>query len=433
LTSGYRAAIQSAGQNPAPTGSLITEYTPVAPVSLFSTQKTSMKLPGRYPPDVPWENDFTKWAYIEDYKTGGRTDVAALQATIDDPAKTTICLVRSKVYQIDQPVYLRGNIGRIYAAGGMFHKVNSNGMIIVDNGTAPVVTLQKVSVDNASGDPGPCLPVVKRTNRTLVLETLNMTEFHIEGGGETYISDITSGNDHIDNAQARVWLWQWCGAPMVDSTLIVSNGVVRSVGYYDEGWGSMLFCLGGITEVLGYWDYNGCTSKSGDYLMTVGNNANVSMAGVWQQNFCNPWAGYTELVSETRGSTTKILYNAAGSGRVASPAGGNIALFTAYDSVQVWQALNSVAIRPAAPAAKGRTSIAVRPTTAGMEVLYRTATARPVTLIAHDLAGRIITVVNEHPAAAGMHRTILPKIAGIVCVRLRTQGETARYRMVVHQ
>jgi len=46
---------------------------------------------------------------------------------------------------------------------------------------------------------------------------------------------------------------------------------------------------------------------------------------------------------------------------------------------------------------------------------------------------KTIAVVNEHPAAAGMHRTILPKIAGVVCVRLRTQGETARYRMVVHQ
>ena len=45
------------------------------------------------------------------------------------------------------------------------------------------------------------------------------------------------------------------------------------------------------------------------------------------------------LVSETRSGVTKILCGSAGTGRTVSPAGGNIALYTAYDSAQVAQVL----------------------------------------------------------------------------------------------
>jgi hypothetical protein len=431
-TTGYKFSISSVGIVRPPLVSSFDEYSPSGCIALFPSATKSMNIPARYPPEVPWESDFTKWAFIEDYKTGGRTDVQAFQAAIDDPAKTTVCLKRGASYLIDGPVYVRGNISRIYAAGGMFHTVNTNGKLIIDAGSAPAIIIQKVSMENVGDGGDPDVYIVKRDTRTLVLESLNQLDFSIEGGGDTYITDITSRYNYIDNAQARVWLWQWEGEPVGNSTLTVRNGIVRSVGYYDEGDGSMLFCLGGITEILGYWDYNICTSKSGDFLLTVGNNANVSAAGVWQQNFCSPWAGYDELVSETRSGTTKILYGSAGAGRVVSPAGGNIALYTAYDSAQIRQALTVGVLRPTAPVEKNRVAISVRQKTAGMEISYSTESPGPVTLIAYDLAGRIIAVVKEHPAAAGMHRTLLPKIAGVTCIRMRAQGTTAYQRIVAH-
>jgi len=61
-----------------------------------------MHLPTKYPPEIPWESDFTKWAFIENYKTNGRDDAQALQATIDDPTKATVCLPRKVLYQLDQ-------------------------------------------------------------------------------------------------------------------------------------------------------------------------------------------------------------------------------------------------------------------------------------------------------------------------------------------
>jgi len=421
-TTGYKFAISSVGIVRPPLVSSFDEYSPSGSISLFPSATKSMNIPARYPPEVPWESDFTKWAFIEDYKTGGRTDVQAFQAAIDDPAKTTVCLKRGASYLIDGPVYVRGNISRIYAAGGMFHTVNTNGKLIIEAGTAPAVMIQKVSMQNVGDGGDPPVYIVKRASRTLIVESCNQLDFSIEGGGDAYITDITSRKNYVDNAQARVWLWQWEGEPVGDSTLTVRNGMVRSVGYYDEGDGSVLFCLGGITEILGYWDYNICTSKSGDYLLTVGSAANVSAAGVWQQNFCSPWAGYDELVSETRSGSTKILYGSAGAGRVVSPAGGNIALYTAYDSAQIRQAMAVAALRPMVPVEKNRIAISVRQQTAGMEVQYRTASAGPVTLIAYDLAGRAIAVVNENPAAAGVHHAMLPHTARVAYVQVRAEG-----------
>jgi hypothetical protein len=421
-TSGYKFAISSVGIVRPPLVSAFDEYSPSGCISLFSTATRSMNIPARYPPDVPWESDMTKWAFIEDYKSG-RTDVQALQAAIDDPAKTTICLLQGKAYLIDQPVYVRGNISRIYSSGGTLHNTGSNGKLIIDAaGTAPAIMIQKISMQNIGSGGDPDVQIVKRTTRTLVLESLNQIDFSIEEGGDVFITDITSNKNHVNNANARVWIWQWEGDPLDDSTLTVRNGIVRSVGYYDEGDQSMLFCLGGITEILGYWDYNDCISKSGEYLLTVGNNANVSAAGVWQQNFCSPWAGYDPMVSETRSGTTKLLYGSAGAGRVVSPAGSNIALYTAYDSAQVKQAMAVGALRPIAPAEKSRIALSVRQQTAGMEVQYRTASAGPVTLIAYDLAGRIIAVANEHPTVAGVHRAMLPHTARVAYVQVRIGG-----------
>ena len=425
ITSGYKAAITSVNPNPAPTTTSIAEYTPVDPVSLFSTAKTSMHLPARYPPEVAWETNFTKWAFPADYKTGGRTDVQALQAAIDDLTKTTICIPRGTILQIDQPVYVRGAINRIYGTGGTFRKVGSNGRFYIEDGTAPVVIMQKVSMAEVTHDTSCTMPIIKHSTRTFVLETSNMLNFNITGSGETYITDITSGKNFVDHPNAKVFLWQWEGSCCIDTTLAVRSGMVRSVGYYDEGWGSMIFCLGGFTEIFGYWDYNGCTSKNGSHLLTIANSANVSAAGVWQQNFCNPWAGYMQLVSETRNGTKRILGADSASGNVKSPAGSTIALFTAYDSAAVRNALVA-GVRQAKPiAANNNIRLSAARTHRGIEVTYSVLSPASATLLAYDLSGRIISIVKERSGCAGIHRTLIPLnglSAGIICVELRREG-----------
>jgi hypothetical protein len=421
-TTGYKFAVSSVGVNRPPLISSFAEYSPSGCISLFSTATASMNLPARFPPEVTWENDFTKWAFIEDYRTGGRNDAQALQAAIDDPAKTTVCLVGKNKYQLDRAVYVRGAINRIIGTGAEFASTSStNAQLIVDDGTAPVVMIQNISCPAFST--GNSAQLIKRSSRTLVLESI-VDIFHVSvtGGGETYITDVVM-EVTVDNPLARVYMWQWEG------TLTVHNGMMRAVGDYHEGGGTnQTSCPGGFTEILGRWEYaTTCDSKAGKYLMSIGNSANVSVAGLWQQSFCNPWSGYDELISETRGATTKILYGSAGAGRIVSPAGGNIALFTAYDPVQVQDLMKTDVrdVKPAMPAAHSRFS--VLRTARGIKVTWAATTLGPTTLLAYDLSGRIVAV-TESPAYSGIHRALIPARAcpGIIRIELRAKGKCVR-------
>jgi len=424
---GYGAAIRSVGTVPAPTSTTVSEYSPVAVSTLFSTQTRTINIPARYPPVVAWESDFGKWAFPADYKTGGRTDVQALQAAIDDPTKTTVCLPQGTVLQIDGAVHVRGTIRRIHATGGMVHKVNSNGMFIIDDGSEPAVVIEKMSIDNCDGTAAVSMPIYKRTNRTLVLESLNMSDFHIESGGDAFITDITSGRNYVTNADARVYVWQWEGACCIDSTLTVTAGVVRTVGGYDEGTGTMLYFLGGISEVLGYLEYATSCGYGAANILRVVDNANVSACGVFQQNYCNPKAGYTRLVSETRNGITKVLGDAAGNGDVVSASGSRISLFTAWDSAQVAQVLPSagVVLRAGSFADARRIGLTACRRPAGVEVSWHNASTGPIEITAFDVAGRTIAVVRDRAMGNGIHRSMLPAWAGVAGIRVRSREGTA--------
>jgi hypothetical protein len=421
-TTGYKFAVSSVGTNRPPLVSAFEEYSPMPIVSLFSTATKSMNIPAKYPPVVPWESNFSKWAFPGDYKTGGRTDVEAIQAAIDDPTKTTVCLERSKVYQIDQPIYVRGNISRIYAAGGMYHVVNSNAKLVFDDGSAPVVTIEKFSTDGQGTIVQ--LPLIKNSSRTLVVEG-GVFDFRIVGPGEAYLTDLCS-KQLIDHAQAKVYMWQY-EANYNDSGTVVRNGMLRSVGHYMEGDGSTMVCTGGFAEILGGWYYSFCGDKSTKYLLIVGNNANVSAAGMFQQNFCSPWNGYSQLVKETRGGTTKILTSSA------NQSNGNISLFAAYDSSSVKNLLR-VGVRDVPPVAGSAVmpfSTVRCPT--GVVATYRISSPTPVTLVAFEPSGRILSIVRERSACAGVRRTIIPlsaRFSGIVCIELRAEGNSLRNLIV---
>jgi hypothetical protein len=432
VTSGYKAAITSMGANPAPTGPSFVQHTPVVPVSLFSDRKTSMNLPSKYPPEVPWESDFSKWASIDEYKTNGRNDAQAFQAAIDDPTKTTVCLPNKVVRSLSQPVYVRGTISRIIGTGTVWSTVSkTSSQIIIDDGSAPAVILQNMGNTNFS-DLQNFAQIIKKTNRTAILETIeDGFDVQITGGGETYITDVSLGHFVFDNPRAKVYLWQFEGSnAMDDSTFIIRNGMVRMAGYYHEANGTSIICDGGFTEILGYWAYATMCNNSGRYLLVVRNNANVSAAGVWQQNFCNPWSGYDGLVLETRNQTTKTLNASSGAGKITSPAGSNIALFTAYDSAQLQSGAN-VHSTPVMERRNSYVSATTKP--AGIEIIYQTALPGPAVLIVHDVMGRIVSVVNSQSMPAGVHRTLIPRTAGVVCIQIRTCEGTFNRRIVAHE
>jgi hypothetical protein len=69
----------------------------------------------------------------------------------------------------------------------------------------------------------------------------------------------------------------------------------------------------------------------------------------------------------------------------SAPRAGNIALFTAYDSAQVKQALTVGVHHPTVLVEKSNAALSARQKAGGMEISYSTASAGPATLLAHDL------------------------------------------------
>jgi hypothetical protein len=248
------------------------------------------------------------------------------------------------------------------------------------------------------------------------------------------MTDLTGCPLVIDNPSARVYLWQWEAHNGEDSSIVVRNGMVRSVGYYMEAEGNSFICHGGFTEILGSWYYSMCGSKSNVYLLWINNTANVSAAGLFQQNFCS--APYNKLVSETRGTTTKLFCSSAGAcpaGSVVNPAGDNVALFTAYDSAQVQNFL-ATGIGDRTPAvARNDARFSLARTPAGIEAWYGALHAGPVVLLTYDMSGRIIGVVNDQVNHPGTRRLMLPRSAcppGMIGVELRAEGKNMRRLLV---
>jgi hypothetical protein len=213
-----------------------------------------MGLPCKAIPEVAWEQDTTKWGNVW-VNTGGlggnrKSDSASLQSLIDNPNLTTICIPSGKGYTINGDIYVRGNISRIVGTGGV---INGTGRIIITKDiTQPVIRLERVWG----------LQFVNQSDKTVVIEsTIGSTNITSTGTGDLFIIDVTPQDVIIDNAQERVWAWQFnaegsqfSGASKTN--LLVTNvRTMRIVGWKDEGNGNSMDLVSGALEVLGFMNY----------------------------------------------------------------------------------------------------------------------------------------------------------------------------------
>jgi len=311
VAEGYRKAIACSSKIAAPTGRVIDEYVSLPAASLFGAPRKSLDLPVKRPPEPVWESDTAKWAVITDYLKAGRTDAQALQAAIDDPAKTTVCIpLRKPEFMIDDTVYVRGTIRHMIGTGG---SIKGKGALVVIDGVAPVVKLHKLATNLTA------FPLICRTKRTVICESILLSEIRAEGTGDVFVVDVVCPLT-VDNPKAHAWAWQYDAEGSEGSMLIVKAGTVRIFGWKDEGVAISATCTGGMTEILGFLNYSACPDKK-DTPQFIVQNADFTLAGAHQTNFCNTW--YSVLVKETRGDSTRVLLNKE------NVNGNNVPLFTA--------------------------------------------------------------------------------------------------------
>jgi len=313
---GYGKALTTSSGAAAPSGLTIDEYAS-RQVSLFPSPTRSIGLPYKQMPDVPWEQDTTKWGNVWVAKGGlgsaTKSDIAALQGLIDNPAINTICIPAGRSYQIDADVFIRGNIRRIVGTGGRF--IGSGRLVVTSEGTQPVIKIERVNG----------IPFINQSNKTVILESY-LGDITTTGTGDFFISDVCS---HLTtNAPSqRIWAWQLNAeastpVPKVD---IQDAYAVRIFGWKDEPNGQSIGITKGILELLGFMYYASWTT-TGQTMFVIKEGAQFSAACVTQVSFNG--TTFSNLVAETRAGVTKTLTSSANSG-------DNMALYTGYEAAKI--------------------------------------------------------------------------------------------------
>lgn len=167
------------------------------------------------------------------------------------------------------------------------------------------------------------MSIICRTGRTVILESMTVTDIALEGAGDLFVSDIVTPVA-VRNANAHLWGWQY-NAEAGGSTinLDVSSGTAWIFGWKDEGDGTSVRMTGGTAEVIGFLNYAGCTPAKPDSMAQFSiANAAFSVAGATQLNYCNTY--YHLLARETHGGQTRELRSENNPNRYDLP------LFTAY-------------------------------------------------------------------------------------------------------
>jgi hypothetical protein len=268
-------------------------------------------------PDVPWEQDTAKWGNVWVAKGGlgsvTKSDIAALQGLIDNPAITTICIPAGRSYQIDADVFIRGNIKRIVGTGGRF--IGSGRLVVTGDGTQPVIKIERVDG----------IPIVDQSNKKVIIESY-IGNISSTGTGDLFISDVCS-HATINAPSQRVWAWQFNAeggspAPKLSVQNVYS---MRIVGWKDEPTEQSLTFTKGILEILGFMFY-ASWSTAGMTMFVIQDGAQFSAACATQTSFNGN--AFSNIVQETRAGVTKMLTSSANGG-------SDMALYTGYEVAKI--------------------------------------------------------------------------------------------------
>jgi hypothetical protein len=304
-TSGYAGALKNS-DGKSVTGPKIEEFVSHPILSLFPSPARSLNLPIKETPEVPWDG-LKDWASPTHFgvdlsnKDKKHDDTQAFQQAIDS-GKTTVYLPNG-TYKINGDVRVRGNVRRII---GCKATIEGEGAMIVDEGAAPVVVIERVNRGYGQA------PITNASSRTLVLSScLNVTAGDVKGKGDLFIEDVvsnpfTSWQFHGQNVWARQFNVENMGTHISND-----GGTMWIFGLKTERGGVLVETKNNAkTEICGGFNYS-TTGPKTTPMFTI-ENSSVSIT-LGETNFNrNP---YISIVSETRGDQTKVLYKGDAPGR----------------------------------------------------------------------------------------------------------------------
>jgi hypothetical protein len=269
------------------------------PFELFASPDRTLGLTVQDSPNIAWDNNLSHWDGPQRHIIGtsgkandGIDDTASIQAAIDSGA-TTVYLPQGR-WDLAGTLYLRGNVNRLIGAEAIL-KAGSNGKIVVLDGTAPEVVIERLEGLNF---------IEHASRRTLVLNNLLGFRYvpTITTPGNLFINDSSGGASTFRNQ--NVWARQLNiegdtqTAPNAAPKVLNDNSRVWILGMKTEDLGTVIKTInGGKTDLYGSIHVgSGVSNTSNPRFVTI--NSSFSVAGIYG-------GGFSVEASETRGKVTR--------------------------------------------------------------------------------------------------------------------------------
>jgi hypothetical protein len=286
----------------------VEEFCAHEPASLFGKPPRAIHLPVKEIPvqAYEWDSDLSHWVSPTEFGAipeDNRDDTDAFQKAIDTPGKTTLYLPKTgfeQTFTINGTLRVRGDIRRVLACDIL--SIGGKGRIVVEDGSAPVVVLERLGTDwNAK------VPFEHNTRRTVVFSTIVAPLVIGNGAGDCFLNDVCALL-RFNNPRQHLWGRQLNPESAQESCIINNGATFWGLGAKIEYGATALETLnGGKSELFGlhYYDVHKIRPEQ---VMFVIENASATLVNIRETQFSGP-ENFKLAVRETRGGETRVLRN----------------------------------------------------------------------------------------------------------------------------
>jgi hypothetical protein len=318
----------------------VDEYVSGRTAGLFFRRQSSLNLPIKPTPIVPYETDLSKWANVLDYGAehvafGGEKhdSTEAFEKALADETKTHIMVPyggkpwkhegyrwhkvpepRGRNFWVRRPLVIPPHVTRIVGVPGHIrHEFEDQVRLIIEGDSDAPLTIE--------GLRGP--PLIVKGGRTVVLSHSSFSHgwgsipkdqrgydlppyIEFRGTGDVFMNDV-SEPFRMFHPEQNVWVrfhnderdW-WFRKPCID----VYGGQLWMLGWKSEGFITRIMMKGGAVEMVGYNSY----SQSRDYSRPSPAIFDIRGGKFAAVNITQHGTKkYPVLVSETRGGETRTF------------------------------------------------------------------------------------------------------------------------------
>jgi hypothetical protein len=266
---------------------VLSEYFTGKAVGLFYQGGTSLRLPIKKTPVVPYETDMTKWVSPMDFGAvgdGKADDTEAMQKALSAPGRTHVIVPFNKVFRVSKSLKLGPDVVRVVGTIGRLRSEIANQCVFeIGDGKAPAVVLEGLN-----GLP----PLLVKTDRTVIIDSVGCGYFippnlskvergkykmnfdRFEGGGDVFINNYAD-SFLVDNPRQNVWIRHYnseLGGNVLDSAgnpavpVTVNAGTLWILGWKSENLTQRIRLKGGAIELTGFNNYSvSVNNKDGDW------------------------------------------------------------------------------------------------------------------------------------------------------------------------